>query len=165
MYRCHHSVRRRVFVVEFCAGRLPQTRQFHLCISAGGDLQFLLASHIRKSHFPSQKQFKIMRVLIKTRHHPKSLSKKTMAASTRWICALCGEMGKNLQDLEESFKKRTVAKDEEEAWMGCMTCDQSFHIKCLLGEVTEEVVDKIGKDMEKEANRRLKKAPIDDQGK
>ena len=74
-------------------------------------------------------------------------------------------MEKNLQDLEESFKKGTVAKDGEEAWMGCMTCDQSFHIKCLLGEVTEEEVDEVGKDMEKEANRRLKKAPIDDQGK
>ena len=46
-----------------------------------------------------------------------------------------------------------------------MTCDQSFHIKCLLGEVTEEEVDKVSKDMEKEANRHLKKAPIDDQGK
>ena len=41
----------------------------------------------------------------------------------------------------------------------------SFHIKCLLGKVTKEEVDKVGKDMEKEANRCLKKAPIDDQGK
>ena len=41
-----------------------------------------------------------------------------MATSTHWICALCREMGKNLQDLEESFKKGTVAKDEEEAWKG-----------------------------------------------
>ena len=88
-----------------------------------------------------------------------------MAASTHWICALWREMGKNLQDLEESFKKNTVANDGEEAWMGCMTCDQSFHIKCLLGEVIEEEVDEVGKDMEKEANRNLKKAPIDNQGK
>ena len=52
MYHCRHLVRRRVFVVEFCAGRLPQTRQFHLCVSAGGDLlQFLLASHKMKPLF------------------------------------------------------------------------------------------------------------------
>ena len=88
-----------------------------------------------------------------------------MAASTCWICALCGEMGKNLQDLEELFKKGTVANDGKKAWMGCMTCDQSFHIKCLLDEVTEEEVDEVSKDMEKEANRSLKKAPIDDQEK
>ena len=87
-----------------------------------------------------------MHVLIKSCHHPKSLSEKTMAASTHWICVLCGEMGKNLQDLEESFKKGTVAKDGEEAWMRCMTCDQSFHIKCLLAEVTEEEVDEVGKE-------------------
>ena len=74
-------------------------------------------------------------------------------------------MGKNLQDLEESFKKGTIAKDGEEAWMGCMTCDQSFHIKCLLGKVTEEEVDEINEDMEKEANKHLKKACINDQGK
>ena len=47
MYHHHHSVRRRVFIVEFCTGRLPQTRQFLLCVPAEGDLlQFLLASHI-----------------------------------------------------------------------------------------------------------------------
>ena len=74
-------------------------------------------------------------------------------------------MGKNLQDLEELFKKGTVAKDGEKAGMDCMTCDQSFHIKCLLAKVTEEEVDKVRKDMEKEANRHLKEAPIDYQGK
>ena len=74
-------------------------------------------------------------------------------------------MGKNLQDLEELFKKGTVAKDGEKTGMDCMTCDQSFHIKCLLAKVTEEEVDKVRKDMEKEANRHLKEAPIDYQGK
>ena len=88
-----------------------------------------------------------------------------MATSTCWICALCREMGKNLENLEESFKKDTVAKDGEKAWMGCMTCNQSFHIKCLLAEVTEEEVDEVGNDVEKEANRHLKKAPINYQGK
>ena len=53
MYRHCHSVRRRVFVVEFCAGRPPQTRRFHLCVSAGGNLlQFLLASHETQTHHP-----------------------------------------------------------------------------------------------------------------
>ena len=43
----YHSVWRRVFVVEFCTGRLPQMRWFHLCGPAGGTLLlFLLASHI-----------------------------------------------------------------------------------------------------------------------
>ena len=88
-----------------------------------------------------------------------------MVTSTHWMCALCEEMGKNLENLEESFKKDTVAKDGEEAWMGCMTCNQSFHIKCLLAKVTEEEVDEVRKDMKKEANRHLKKAPIDDRGK
>ena len=47
MYHRCHFVRRRVFIVEFCAGRPSQTRRFHLCVSAGGDLlQFLLASNI-----------------------------------------------------------------------------------------------------------------------
>ena len=48
MYRCHHLVWRRVFIVKFCAGQLPQMRWFHLCVPVGGDLlQFLLASHIQ----------------------------------------------------------------------------------------------------------------------
>ena len=68
-------------------------------------------------------------------------------------------MGKNLQDLEESFKKGTIGNDGEEAWMGCMTCDQSFHLKCLLGEVTEEEVDEVSKDMEKKLTDISKKLP------
>ena len=103
-----------------------------------------------------------MCVLIKSWHHAKSLSEK------QWLHLHIGFVrrnGENLQDLEESFKKGIVAKDEEEAWMGCMTCDQYFHIKCLLGEVTEEKVDEVSKDMEKQANKHLKKTPIDDQGK
>ena len=77
-----------------------------------------------------------------------------MAASTRWICTLCREMVMNLTNLEDSFKKGTVANDGEEAWMGCMTCNQSLHVKCLLTQVMEE-----------EANRRLKKAPVNNEGK
>ena len=51
------------------------------------------------------KNNEIMCALMKSCHHPKSLSKNTMAASTGWICALCREIGKNLHDLEDSFKK------------------------------------------------------------
>ena len=44
--RCH-SVRRRVFGVKSCTGRLPLTRRSLLCDPAGGDLlQILLASQI-----------------------------------------------------------------------------------------------------------------------
>ena len=77
-----------------------------------------------------------------------------MGASTCWISTLCREMGKNLANLEDSFKKGTVANHGEEAWMGCMTCNQSFHVKCLLTQVMEE-----------EAKRCLKKAPVNNEGK
>ena len=68
MYHHHHSVRRRVFVVEFCTGWLPQMRWFHLCVSAGGDLlQFLLASHCGILGWAAQVDFEFFLV------HPQRL--------------------------------------------------------------------------------------------
>ena len=63
MYRRHHSVRRRVFIVEFCAGQLPQMRWFHLCILSGGNLlQFLLALHCGIPGWAAQVDFEFFLV-------------------------------------------------------------------------------------------------------
>ena len=57
-----------------------------------------------------------------------------MASATRWICLYCGEKGQNIEYLDESFKKNSKASDGEngEMWIGCMTCEQSFHVRCML---------------------------------
>ena len=90
-----------------------------------------------------------------------------LVSATRWIRSFCDEEGENIEHLNETFKKETLAKDGEngEKWIGCMTCNQSFHVKCFLMNITQQDWDEGAKKMEKEANRHLKAIPLNEEGK
>ena len=55
----------------------------------------------------------------------------------------CDEEGENVEHLNETFRKETLAKDGEngEKWIGCMMCNQSFHVKCFLMNITQQEWD------------------------
>ena len=90
-----------------------------------------------------------------------------MVSATDWICSFCHEEGENIEHLNEMFRKETLAKDGEncEKWIGCMMCNQSFHVKCFLMNIPQQEWDKGAKKMEKEANRCLKAIPLNEEEK
>ena len=71
-----------------------------------------------------------------------------MASATHWICSFCYEEGENIEHLNETFRKETLAEDGEK-WIGCMTCNQSFHVKCFLMNITQQEWDKGAKKWRK----------------
>ena len=89
-----------------------------------------------------------------------------MASATCWTCSFYDEEGENIEHLNETFRKETLAEDGEngEKWIGCMTCNQSFHVKCFLMNITQQEWDEGAKKMEKEANRHLKAIPLNEEG-
>ena len=85
-----------------------------------------------------------------------------MASASRWICLYCEKEGRNIQHLDETFKKEKTAKDGEngEEWIGCMTCEVSFHVRCFLMTLTQDKWEEGIKKINKEVNKCLRSTPV-----
>ena len=89
-----------------------------------------------------------------------------MATSTWWICYFCDEEAKNVDYLCESFKRNKQGEDGEggEKWMGCMTCEISFHVKCLLNRASQSELKQGVQKAEDDVNKRLQALPVNSEG-
>ena len=67
----------------------------------------------------------------------------------------------------KASKKNEICEDGEngEKWMGCMTCEHSFHVRCLLSFATQTQMEEGIQKAKKEANRCLCAISIDSEGK
>ena len=112
MYHRCHLVRRRVFVVKFCTGQLPQMRRFHLCVSAGGDLlQFLLASHIHGITIPCKRWgsplYRNERKMCRNMQTPKSVKEyHTFCGMVNFLSTFCKHLRELLIPIYKLTKKR-----------------------------------------------------------
>ena len=74
-----------------------------------------------------------------------------MVSATHSICSFCHEEGENIEHLYEMFRKEILAEDGEngEKWIGCIMCNQSFHVKCFLMNITQQEWDEGAKKWRK----------------
>ena len=86
----------------------------------------------------------------------------------RWVCIYCKKKAENKEELDELYKKEkrvVIEKGENARWMKCTSCDQSFHVECMLKSVETEKFSKIKENIETEINLRASKLPRDKEGK
>lgn len=86
----------------------------------------------------------------------------------RWVCIYCNKKAGNKEELDELYKKEkrvVIEEGENMRWMKCTSCDQSFHVECMLKSVETEKLSKIKENVETEINLRASKLPRDKEGK
>ena len=81
---------------------------------------------------------------------------------------LLQEKAGNKEELDELYKKEkqaVIKEDENVRWMKCTSCDQSFHVECMLKSVEPEEWFKIKENIEMEVNLHATELPQDKEGK
>ena len=85
-----------------------------------------------------------------------------------WVCIYCKKKAGNKEELDELYKKEkwvVIKEGENVCWMKCTSCDQSFHVECMLKSVKPEEWSKIKENIKREVNLCAAELPHDKEGK
>ena len=85
-----------------------------------------------------------------------------------WVCSYCKKKAGNKEELDELYKKEkwsVIEESENVCWMKCKSCDQSFHVECMLKSVEPEEWSEVKQDVKAEVNLRTAELPCDKEDK